>query len=66
METLYQMKDVKPNEKYLQGFEWLILLRPMDRNDIFLWDRENNTENLGEEEKKVDNDSEEKETDGSA
>lgn len=38
--TLTPMKDIKATDLYLEGFTWQTLLRPLNRYDIFIWDKE--------------------------
>lgn len=38
--TLYPMKDLKRADMYLEGFSWKSLLRPKNKNDIYLWEKE--------------------------
>jgi hypothetical protein len=33
------MKDVKPSEMTLEGFSWLSILRPKNKDDIYTWDK---------------------------
>ncbi len=37
--TLTPMKDVKPSEMTLEGFSWLSILRPKNKDDIYIWDK---------------------------
>ena len=39
--TLTPMKDIKPSDMKLEGFSWLLLLRPKNKNDIYIWGKEN-------------------------
>jgi len=38
--TLLPLTDVKDSDRYLEGFTWLLNLRPLDKNDIYIWDKE--------------------------
>ena len=35
--VLYPMTQIPPKERYLDGFAWYDYIRPVDKNDIFLW-----------------------------
>ena len=35
--TLYPIKDMPEDKKLLKGFRWLKNLKPIDKNDIFIW-----------------------------
>jgi len=35
--TLYPVDEIPVDKKVLKGFRWLKSLRPMDKNDIFIW-----------------------------
>ncbi len=41
--TLTPMKDIKPSDKTLEGFTWLSILRPKNKYDIYIWEKEDKT-----------------------
>jgi len=38
--TLIPMNKIKTTDRYLEGFNWFDILRPKNKNDIYVWDRE--------------------------
>jgi lipopolysaccharide export system protein LptA len=40
--TLYPLKDVKVSEMYLEGFSWKVKLRPLNKDDIYIWEKPEN------------------------
>ena len=36
---LTPMKDIKPSDMTLEGFTWLSILRPKNKDDIYIWDK---------------------------
>ena len=37
--TLTPLKDVKSTDLQLEGFTWLSILRPRNKDDIYIWDK---------------------------
>jgi len=35
--TLYPMSQIPPSKKFLPDFEWFDYVRPLNKNDIFVW-----------------------------
>jgi hypothetical protein len=35
--TLYPMSQIPPEKKHLPGFAWFDYIRPLSKQDIFVW-----------------------------
>ena len=35
--TMYPMSQIPPNRRLLQGFAWYDYVRPLNRDDVFIW-----------------------------